>query len=276
MDTTADPRKGMTLRTPLADTRKTRTGRKRGSRKSSSLSDTIISLLIIAGTAVWFFQFTHAGYMKSVPYRASFERLAENVYVNRDYAGDKTAIPEIVERAKARDAEFFGELECLDETVVIICDDEAMIKKLGYDHHTNSYWFPVKKSYICVSDEYLNDDILAHEFTHAELYSRVSSRRMAEVPTWFNEGLAMQNDLRGHFGEEYWRKITNNGKSTVAHEDMDEAEEFYADPAEERMKRYICSKHEVSIWLGTHGIQGLMELIDRINKGEDFGTAYSG
>ncbi len=55
---------------------------------------------------------------------------------------------------------------------------------------------------------------------------------------------------------------------------MDTPAEFYAGEAKDRRFRYLNAKHELNEWLATHGQQGLLELIDQLNKGEDFYTAY--
>ena len=116
--------------------------------------------------------------------------------------------------------------------------------------------------------------ILAHEITHAELRARLKSEAQAKIPTWFDEGLALQNDYREKYSEEQWISQTDNGKNTVAPENMDTPAEFYAGEAEDRHFRYLNAKHELNEWLATHGQQGLLELIDQLNKGEDFYTAY--
>lgn len=67
---------------------------------------------------------------------------------------------------------------------------------------------------------------------------------------------------------------TDNGKNTVAPENMDTPAEFYAGEAKDRRFRYLNTKHELNEWLATHGQQDLLELIDQLNKGEDFYTAY--
>lgn len=71
-----------------------------------------------------------------------------------------------------------------------------------------------------------------------------------------------------------WSEQTDNGKNTVALEDMDEPSEFYAGTADDRRFRYMNAKHEVSEWMETHKRQGLLELLDKLNDGEDFNTAY--
>ncbi|MBO6004601.1 MAG: hypothetical protein J6Q00_03400 [Verrucomicrobia bacterium] len=210
----------------------------------------------------------------SVSSRGSFEEISDNVYVNKYYAGNRDEIINLIDEAKARDASFFGSLTCLDHTVIILCDDEKLLTKLGGDHDTQTVLFPVKKSYISISPEYLNVDVLAHELTHAELKERLSIKALRKIPTWFDEGIALQNDCREQYGPAVWAEQTDNGKHIVAHEDMDTAAEFYSGTKEDRRFRYVNAKHEVAEWLEKHGLQGFMNLIDKLNGGEDFSTAY--
>ena len=231
-------------------------------------------LLIVAGV-VWFFEFNSTGYRMSVSHRASFEKISDNVFINRDYAGNRDEITGLINEAKSRAADFYGSLTCPDHTVIIICDDEKLLAKLGGDHDTHHITlFPVKRSYVSVSTEYLTVDVLAHELTHAELYERLSGKAFRRVPTWFNEGIALQNDYREQYGPEAWAEQTDNGKNIVAHEDMDTAAEFYSGTKEDRRFRYLNAKHDVVEWLEKHGLQGFMALIDRLNGGEDFSAAY--
>ena len=231
-------------------------------------------LLIVAGV-VWFFEFNSTGYRMSVSHRASFEKISDNVFINRDYAGNRDEITGLINKAKSRAADFYGSLTCQDHTVIIICDDDKLLAKLGGDHDTHHITlFPVKRSYVSVSTEYLTVDVLAHELTHAELYERLSGNAFRRVPTWFNEGIALQNDYREQYGPEAWAEQTDNGKNIVAHEDMDTAAEFYSGTKEDRRFRYLNAKHDVVEWLEKHGLQGFMALIDRLNGGEDFSAAY--
>lgn len=233
----------------------------------------VIMLLVVAA-AVYFFQFNPDGYLMTVPYRPAFTEIADNIYINKNYTGDQQEVLDLISQAEERDRAFYGELSFWDETVIIICDDEKLISKLGNDHATPTYYFPSKKHYICISDKYLELDILAHEITHAELHTRLSKDALLRLPTWFDEGLAIQNDYREQYSEEQWIEQTDNGKNTVALEDMDTPSEFYAGEAEDRRFRYLNAKHELAGWMAEHGQQGLLELLDELNNGADFSTAY--
>ena len=244
-------------------------------KKIKAILIAVFSLVFLIGAAaVWFFQFFPLGYRMSVPLRSSFERISDNIYVNTGNAADRTVIADLIDEAIARDTDFFGSLVCRDCTVIIICDNKKLLSKLGGDHDTQSVSFLVKKSYISVSNEYLTVDVLAHELTHAELYERLSGKAVRRIPTWFNEGIALQNDYREQYSPEAWAEQTDNGKNIVAPEEMDTGAEFYAGTAEDRRFRYLNAKHDVAKWLESHGLKGLTDLIDRLNDGEDFSTAY--
>ena len=233
-------------------------------------------VLFLMAAAVYFFQFNLYGYLMTVPYNSVFTEIADHVYINRNNAWDHQEILALVEQAKGRVGAFFGDLRFLDETIIIICDDKQLIQKLGADHATVTISFPSEKHYICVSDEYLELDILAHEITHAELYARLTAKAQGKIPTWFDEGLALQNDYRERYSEEQWAAQTGNGTNVIALEDMDTPSEFYAGEVEDRRFRYLNAKHELDVWIAAHGQQGLLELIENLNNNEaDFNTAYS-
>ena len=50
---------------------------------------------------------------------------------------------------------------------------------------------------------------------------------------------------------------------------MDTPAEFYAGEAEDRRFCYLNAKHELDRWMAAHGQQGLLELIEKLNNGED-------
>ena len=233
----------------------------------------IISILLILGVA-GVIQFTQFGYLMTVPYRSAFTEIADHVYINQNYSGNRQELLGMIEQSEERVKAFFGDLYYMDETTFIICDDNGLIRKLGEDHGTVCVDFPSEKRYICISDEYLELDILAHEITHAELRSRLSAEAQKAIPTWFDEGLALQNDYREQYSEAQWIAQTDNGENTVALEDMDTPAEFYAGEGEDRRFRYLNAKHELDVWMTVHGQHGLLELFDKLNGGADFTTAY--
>ena len=76
-------------------------------KKGKMILSVIFSLiLLIVAAEVWFFEFNPTGYRMSVSHRASFEKISDNVFINRDYAGNRDEITGLINKAKSRVAVF--------------------------------------------------------------------------------------------------------------------------------------------------------------------------
>lgn len=66
--------------------------------------------------------------------------------------------------------------------------------------HGQTRFAPLLPAVVLLGPEGLNLDVAAHEWSHAELSERVGVLvRSWRMPTWFDEGLAMQVDLRSGY-----------------------------------------------------------------------------
>lgn len=233
----------------------------------------LLMIVMILIAAVIYLRFTPLGYRMTVPYR-NFIEIQKNVYVENGYSGDIEAVNSLVDEARNRVLEFWGDLE--SAPTVIISDNAATLAKLGGDHDTATAIFFGAYSYISVSDEYLNVDILAHEMTHAELHARLYKGKLPQtlIPTWFDEGVATQNDYREQYSEETWHERTKNGFDTIELDQMDTPSEFYAGDVDDRRFRYLISRHEIKEWIDKNGVDALIRLIEKVNAGEDFYELY--
>lgn len=233
----------------------------------------LIIIVLVLAASVLFFQFTSIGYRMTVPYR-NFTELRNNVYIANDYSGDRDDLTSILDDSAARVSDFWGTIK--SSPIMIICDNDKTLSKLGGDHDTTTIVFFKAYSYISISSKYLNTDIVAHELTHAELHSRIYAGKLPQklVPTWFDEGIATQNDYREKYNDEAWNVATNNGLDIIDLSEIDTASEFYSGADSDRVTRYIISRHEVKEWIGQNGINGLLELIAGINSGVDFYALY--
>ena len=182
---------------------------KRETQKVCVILAVILGVLLLA--AGIFFSFTPVGYRMTVPYR-HFTEIQENVYIDNSYRGDRETAMETVNAAADRVSAFWGNRE--SRPIIIISDDEKTLAKLGGDHDTSTVVFFRAYSYVVLSDRYLQVDVLAHEWTHAELHARLYQGKLPQtlVPTWFDEGVATQNDYREQYSEEAWAQATDNGR----------------------------------------------------------------
>ena len=90
--------------------------------------------IVLVAVVVLLLQFTRYGYLMTLPYRSAFTEIDEHVYINKDYAGDRQELMEMIGQAKDRVNNFFGGLSFQDNTIFIIYDDENLRRKIGEDH----------------------------------------------------------------------------------------------------------------------------------------------
>ncbi|MCL2866334.1 MAG: hypothetical protein FWF47_01075 [Clostridia bacterium] len=246
---------------------KTRKGKKRK-------SAVMVSVLVIMIAVALFFQFTSFGYRMTVSLRG-FVKAAPHVYIHQNFTGNINEVLDIVNESRQRVNGYFGEIR--SNPTIIICDDLNVINKLGGDHDTMTAVIFNVYSYIVVSSEYLNTDIVAHEMTHAEVHKRLFNGKIGMtylVPTWFDEGFALQNDYREIYNGYAWITATDDGKNGVNLNDISTAVKFYAGETEERRYRYIVSKHELTGWIERNGTEALFELLDNVNQGKSFNDLF--
>lgn len=233
----------------------------------------VSAAVLLIGGAVYCFQFTGLGYRMSVPLRTGFTEPEPNVYMDAAFQEKCPEALNLLHEARARVEAFWkenGADRLWSDPYIIFSADKGNLQKLGGDHDTDYSWFPVHRSYVCVSDEYLNVDIIAHELTHAEFQSRLSRKKLSAIPSWFDEGLAVQNDYREQYSEVQWETQTDHGKTALMPDDMDTREEFYAGEAEDRRFRYMCAAHLIRHWLAAEPEGYLCEMLMHYNDGKVF------
>lgn len=131
--------------------------------------------------------------------------------------------------------------------------------------------FVGSRTCVLVGPEGHNLDVVAHELMHAELAERVGYwQRLTDIPTWFDEGVAMQVDLRSKFDvpqrpaidTSYVRQLTSNWR--------------FSDPDGELLTRnYASAKAEVAHLRDGMGAHEFLQRLDRMRKGERFAAVFA-
>ena len=106
---------------------------------------------------------------------------------------------------------------------------------------------------------------------HAELADRVGYwRRLIEIPTWFDEGVAMQVDFRPRYDLPSSKPVDTNYVRN-----LETAREFFKSSDSGLVKNYASAKFEVANLLSDIGKQNLYQRLERIKNGEEFDTVLA-
>lgn len=204
------------------------------------------------------FDFNHSGYL---------------LYVAPQFPRDKVGLLRSeIDTAKKRVTALYGGFTA--SPVIIAADQPDPIRKygVGRDGTAIAHISPAG-SYIVLGPKGMDPDVISHELGHCELARRVGILNRFKIPTWFDEGLAMQLDYRPQYAESKWLSATNAGREAPDMTTIAKPNRFYgSEPA----FHYILAKHEVGQWLDRAGKNGLEKLIGELKTGVDFGAVYRG
>lgn len=127
--------------------------------------------------------------------------------------------------------------------------------------------------------------LVAHEWSHAELYRRVGGwLRIGQIPRWFDEGVAVVVANEPRHSEDNWRQIQRRGVPTPALAELISRSDWTAavrkygetkgdDPNNLRAV-YSTAGHELRRWFSCAGPSGADALLTAVREGESFDVTY--
>jgi hypothetical protein len=176
----------------------------------------------------------------------------------------------LIAAASIRVADFWGAQKANPK--FIYCDTDDDFKKYGNDRKDPATTQYKMGPYVIISNEGLDLDIIAHEFSHAELYARTGFYTvMFKIPRWFDEGLAMQNDYRNYYSEDTLRVRSDNFRNLPDVSKFNSGGAFYeGSPAQVKLN-YLTAKHVVKNW---YTKEKLAKLITGLNSGKTFAEVF--
>ena len=128
-------------------------------------------------------------------------------------------------------------------------------------------------SYIVLSTDGMDLDIIAHEISHAELYEQTGFYLFNfSIPSWFKHGLAMQNDYRNYYSEDTLKARTNNFLHMPDIKNLTTDAQFYAGTLQQVMLNYMAAKHEIKNWYTPEKLRRCIQALDAVKS---FKEAYN-
>ena len=166
---------------------------------------------------------------------------------------DNNCRAQVIDEAAGRVADLFGEQT---STPWIRCLDKPHLG-LGKVIGTTNF-APGLPAIILLNQDGHNVDVIAHEWAHAELAERIGVLpRTYQIPTWLDEGIAMQVDFRAAYGDGALIKMLEEVKTPILG-DIESPSTFYAAGVQGRT-HYSWSRCVVAELLKEESLASLIE-----------------
>jgi hypothetical protein len=194
-----------------------------------------------------------------------------HVYFNSSTPHNKIdSLKSLITQASIRLNNFWGQKK--SNPKFIYCDTEDDFKKYCDNPSNPAVTYTKLGTVIVLGPEAMDLDIIAHEYAHAEFYDRIGFyNRTFKIDTWFDEGLAMQNDYRDYYSDDTLRVKSGNFKNLPDIKKLRSSRQFLSGSHEQIMLNYMAAKHEIRNW---YTKEKLNTFIEEINSGKTFEEAY--
>jgi hypothetical protein len=194
--------------------------------------------------------------------------IADGLYTERGRPeADRQRLIQLYGDASRRVSDFYGGRESSPR--VLACFTSGCYERIGGGGERG---IAVLNRAVMLAPRGIDPVIVAHEFSHVELHERLGGRR-AEVPQWFDEGLAVlvSDDSR------YLLPSTATDRCRVTSDErLPETLDAWLSAAGADEQIYAKAACRVSRWADRHGgPRAVLDLIDSLNRGEPFTAAVS-
>lgn len=206
------------------------------------------------------------------------EEIAPDIYVNIDMNTTQqqkllTQIPQAKQYVK----DVWGEV--VSKPIIYACSTSECAKSLGIGANAHQVL-----NHIVLSPKALNKELISHEWSHAELYKRVGGFwNWKEIPTWFDEGLAVLVSCEPRHDERAWTKIKNRNLKYPSTNELITMKQWHQATkkynknidSSEIVVSYATAGHIVKEWYDEVGSNGLTYLINEVKNGASFDKIYN-
>ena len=221
------------------------------------------------------------------PEAFGFVPIASNIYVEPGTdAATQARLLEAMDKAETAIRLAYGDTKA--HPVVHACITEKCLESFG----GKGTFAKVYGNRILLSPRGLNWHFIAHEWSHAEMSTRLTLFAWKRMPQWFDDGVAVAISEAPEHSEQHWQFLVASNIPRPTREELytlrslnqwlDAVRRYSDNKNAERRARgeteihsvYAAAGHELRPWLATAGTPGLLAFIEKLNDGETFESAY--
>lgn len=190
-------------------------------------------------------------------------RLSDGSLTGSELEVDQQRQVQLTRDARARIESTFGTAE--SKPILVFFDQPDGFGPFRLNAY-GSTQFIGGRACVMVGPKGQNVDVVAHELMHTEMHYRVGYlKRFLQLPTWFDEGVAMQVDYRPRYS-----LLPQDAQKTAFVRDLTTFPTFFKGDDKVLTGNYASAKYEVATWLSKVGPASLYSRLQRMRDGQSF------
>lgn len=222
----------------------------------------IIILMFVSAGTIFCINNTEICNCFLISFSNDFKEVERNLFVSKDTpVSVKDSLLSVLKKADKRVSDFWESEKRVGNPIIIFCNSEKLFASYSESKSILTYKTPLN-CFIVIGKDFVDIDMISHELFHTELCARVGYfKTNRKIPTWLDEGLAMQVDYRKKYSEEQYFVLKDSLGKDVQLSEISTPELFYTGDV---YFHYLLAKHQVCIWLKEIGKEGFQKFIGNL------------
>ena len=162
---------------------------------------------------------------------------------------DANLLNEYIEKGRSRIKKKLWSIE--SKPKILFLDGEKVFGIFDYNKYGSAIALP-NKTCMLIGPKGANVDVISHELAHADIAQMLGYLKFYKLPTWINEGVAMQVDTRKQYNSEILKGMDARYVSKI------DGSDFYSNETSDAVMNYAASKYLVSKWIEKNGADNLL------------------
>lgn len=208
----------------------------------------------------------------------NFQEIKPNIFIeNKAPKKQQDSLLKYIENAEKRLNSFWGSKN--GRAKIIFCKNATTYQK--YAKTTEGAGFSIGTplgSWIILNQDGLNVDVIAHEMCHDELMTKLGWwKTKKEIPTWFDEGLALMLDYRFVSSQDsiqryidYRTELSYISPVPIPLNELNTQKDFFGQGELLTKIAYFTAAVEVSRKISVKGKKEIFRIIDKTEKDGKF------
>ena len=236
--------------------------------KKLAIIVTGIAALVFAGTT---FAYSHVFWLSTIEY-SDFNNISNNIYIDPQLEkSEYEKIITLLSKSKARIISKYGSFTAMPVIVITGTKDNA--KKYGLGAFPGKAFAAPWEEYIVINHQAHDVNLVAHELMHAQVREILGYwAYQIKIPTWFDEGVAMQVDHRESYKVDY-KLFSQQEMNRV--KTLNSPAKFWTNSKEQDIKNYRTAKAAVQKMLAQYPPNTLYTMLLKIRQGGEFSSIFS-